>query len=139
MGKNTQAWVLPLGAVYPANIRVIPPPTRATSRLQSLAAEHLSEGPAVTGQHDDFWQKRAAEARLAAEGVTHPELKRAWCQVAAQFERLANVRGKRNVLSYGKEIHPPDIQANGQQRVADVKSMKLPPPPNLPSIRTRVR
>jgi hypothetical protein len=89
----------------------------------------------VTDQHDDFWRKRAAEARLAAEGVTHPELKRAWWQVAAQFERLANVRG-RNALSYGKEVRPPDVQANGRQRVADVKPMKLPPL-NLPSIRTR--
>jgi hypothetical protein len=44
----------------------------------------------VTNEGDDFWRKRADEARVAAEGVTHPALKRELLQVAADFERLAS-------------------------------------------------
>jgi hypothetical protein len=38
---------------------------------------------------DGFWQQRANEARLAAEATSHPDLKREWQRLAAEFERLA--------------------------------------------------
>jgi hypothetical protein len=47
---------------------------------------------------DDFWRIRAEEARLAAEGFTHPGLKRELLWVAVEFERLANcARGQKRL------------------------------------------
>jgi len=40
-------------------------------------------------QDEDFWRKRADEARRAAESLTHPTAKRELLLIAENFERLA--------------------------------------------------
>jgi len=45
---------------------------------------------------EDFWQKRADEARSVAESLTHPTAKREMLLVAEHFEMLAKQERKQS-------------------------------------------
>jgi hypothetical protein len=52
-------------------------------------------------EDDGYWQKRADEARKAAESLTHPATKRELLLIARRFEMLARQARKRSANRKG--------------------------------------